>query len=112
MAKFCAKTKYCLDVGRSHFFGILLGWVLAGFQPVWGRYWIFAILASFGYLKKLQNQRTISPSQVYEIFQNHKTNSSVFLKKIRFKEPQVLGLSKTSKNHPVSMKNWQRPSCF
>jgi hypothetical protein len=111
MAKFWAKTKYCLDVGRSHFFGILLGWVPAGFQPVWGRYWIFAILASSGYLKNLQNQRTIS-SRYMKVSRFKKPTGLGFFLKIRFKEPQVLGVSKTSKNHLVSMKNWQRPSRF
>jgi len=106
VAKFCATTKYYLDVGRSHFFGILLGWV-----PIWGRYWIFVIPASSGYLKKLQNQRTIS-SRYMKISRFKKPPGLGFFCKIRFKEPQVLGLSKTSKNHRVSMKNWQRPSRF
>lgn len=81
MAKFCAKTKYCLDVGRSHFFGILLGWV-----PIWGRYWIFVMPASSGYLKKLQHQRTIS---------------SRYMKISRFKKPPGLGffVKSDSKNH-------------
>jgi hypothetical protein len=37
---------------------------------------------------------------------------SRYLKKFRFKESLVPGISKSSKNCWVSWKNWQRPSGF